>query len=157
MKIIINKGFTLFEMIIVISFIILLAMIAIPSLSSFRKEQALKNTTDDIISLLDKAQSDTQISKNSTTYGVHFETNRAVYFVGSSFSEPNANNIQIDFDSTVNIPSGGLSLNGGGSDVVFARLTGDTIGYGTIIVSLVSDATKQKTITINKTGIISSN
>lgn len=153
-----QKGISILEVMIVIVITMLIITIVVLNLSKFRAEQSLQGTTADLVSLLNEARTNTITSKNSTTYGVHFETNRAVLFVGSSFTEPNSTNKQLDIDSTVNIPSsGGISLNGGGANVVFTRISGDTTNYGTIIVRLTSDATRQKTITINKTGVVSSN
>ncbi len=157
-KIHIIKGFTVVELLLVLTFIIVIASIIVFNLARFRGEQALQNTVSDIISLLNEARTNTTSSKNSTTYGVHFESSRAVLFAGATFTEPNVNNKQIDIDSSVTIPSsGGISLMGGGGDVIFTRIFGDTPNYGTIIVRMVSDQTRQKTITINQTGIVSSN
>ena len=157
-----NKGVTIVEILISVAIIGILSAIIVPNFSEFRREQALNNTTSDIISLLNKAKSDADSLTLSTDYSVHFESDRAVYFVGTSFTEPNSSNIEILFDPSVEIPaSGGLNLNGGGSDVTFTRLTGSTrgyvTGYGTINIQLVSDATRQKTITINRTGPVSVN
>lgn len=153
-----KKGFTVLELLIVLGIIGLLVRIIIPGLASFRNNQILKNNTQDIVSLLNQARSDTLSSLNSTNYGVHIETSRVVYFVGSNFTEPNSSNVVYTLDSNLQIPSsGGINLNGGGANVVFDRLTGDTNNYGTIVIRLSSDATKQRTITINKTGILSSN
>ncbi len=158
MKILKNKGISVMEILIVISIIVILASIVVLNLSQFRREQALQNTTSDLISLLNEARNNTISSKNSTNYGVHFESARAVSFIGGTFTETVSTNKQIDIDSSVSIPaSGGISLNGGGSDVIFTRISGDTLNYGTIIVRLTSDATRQKIITINKTGVVSSN
>ncbi len=158
MKILKNKGMSVLELLIAIAILAIVVSFIILNLSKFRSEQALQNTTSDIISLVNEARTKTISSVNSTTYGVHFEASRAVLFAGSSFTEPNSSNKQVDINSAVSIPvSGGINLNGGGSDVIFTRISGDTTNYGTIIVRLVSDATRQKTITINKTGIVSSN
>ncbi len=158
MKILKNKGMSVLELLMAIAILAIVVSFIILNLSKFRSEQALQNTTSDIISLVNEARTKTISSVNSTTYGVHFEASRAVLFAGSSFTEPNSNNKQVDINSAVSIPvSGGINLNGGGSDVIFTRISGDTTNYGTIIVRLVSDATRQKTITINKTGIVSSN
>jgi prepilin-type N-terminal cleavage/methylation domain-containing protein len=157
-----NQGFTFIEIIIVIAIMAVLAVMILPSLSRFRNEQALKNATADIVSLLNKAKSDADSLTLSTDYSVHFESGRAVYFIGTSFTEPNSNNRELTLDSAVTIPSsGGINLNGGGSNVTFTRLTGDdrgyVTGYGTIIVQLTSDSSRQKIITINKTGAVSVN
>lgn len=162
MRYIRNKGVTIIEILVSIAIIGIIFAIVIPNFSDFGKEQALNNTTSDIVSLLNKAKSDADSLTLSTDYSVHFESDRAVYFIGTSFTEPNATNIEIVFDPSVTIPaSGGINLNGGGSNVTFSRLTGNTrgyvTGYGTINVQLVSDATRQKTITINRTGPVSVN
>jgi prepilin-type N-terminal cleavage/methylation domain-containing protein len=153
-----NKAFTMFELLIVISIISLIVAILLPSLSIFRDSQTLKNTTEDIVTLLNQARSQTLASQNSHYYSVHFEAGRAVLFTDGVFSEPNSSNVEITFDNKVSIPAiGGINLNGGVSDVNFTRLTGDTVDYGTIVVQLNSNNTKTKTITIRKTGIVSSN
>ena len=153
-----NKGFNLFELILAMSILVLTIAIIVPSLSTFRNTQSLKNTTDDIVSLLNQARMQTLSSQNSTYYSVHFEGTRAVLFTGGTFSNSNSTNKVITFDLATKIPaSGGINLNGSGVDVNFTRLTGDTNQYGTIVVQLTSNATKQKTITINKLGIASVN
>lgn len=151
-----NKGITIIEILIVIAIIGIISSVVLLSLSSFRNEQALKNTTIDIVSILNKARQKTLSSVNSNNYSVHFESDRAVLFTGETYSAVDSTNEVIPFSQAVSIPiSGGLNI-GGSSNVTFERLTGDTIG-GTIIVRLISDVTQQKIITINKTGVISSN
>lgn len=158
MKISTNKGISLIELLVVVVIISIMVAIIIPSLSTFRNQQALKNTTEDVISLINKARQDTLSSLNSTNYGVHFESTRAVYFSGPTFTEPNSNNKERKFNSLVKIPtSGGINLNGGGSNIIFTRLTGDTSNYGTIVIQLSSNVAQNKIITINKTGTTSSN
>jgi prepilin-type N-terminal cleavage/methylation domain-containing protein len=152
------RGISLLEIMVVMAIITILCLITIPALSAFRNEQALKNTTDDLVSLLNEARSDTQASLNSTNYSVYIQSNQATYFVGSTYTNGLSTNKQITFNTAVTIPSsGGITLNGGGSIVTFNRLAGDTGEYGTIVIQLVSDATHSKTITINQTGIVSTN
>lgn len=155
MIIIKNKGITIIEILIIIAIIGIISSIVLLNLSKFRQEQSLKNTTSDVVSLLNKARQNTLSSLNSTNYSVHFETDRAVLFSGLIYSPSNSTNEPIIFSSGVIIPSNGINI-GGGSEVTFERLTGDTIG-GTIILQLTSDSAAQKTININKVGIISSN
>jgi Tfp pilus assembly protein FimT len=161
MKILKNKGISVLEIIIIVAIIVVISAIMIPSLSGFRNEQALKNTTIDVISLLNKARQNTLSSLNSTNYSVHFETTKAVLFTGMSYSPSSPTNEPIIFSPAVTIPaSGGINISGGGSDISFERLTGNVINgtiSSTIVIKLVSDPTRTKTITINKTGIIGSN
>lgn len=150
-----SRGISVIEILIVIAVIGILVAIVVPNLTRFRNEQALKNTSADIISLLNEARSNTISSVNSSQYGVYFESGRAVLFVGSTFTEPNSTNKELSFSSAVTIQSsGGISLNGGGSTVVFSRISGDTSNYGTITIQLVSDSSRQKIITIGQTGLV---
>ncbi len=158
MKIIKNRGFNLIELLIVIAIVSLISAISMPALINFQKNQAIKNTRENIVSVLNKAKSNTLASLNSSSYGVHFESNYIIYFMGESFSISDPNNEQINFESGVRIkPIGGINLNTMGNDTIFPRLTGDVIGYGTITIELTDQTTTQKIITINKTGYITSN
>jgi type II secretory pathway pseudopilin PulG len=157
MKILKNKGISLLEVIIAFGVIGILAAIIVPNLSQFHKQQVLQDTSENIISLLNEARNNTISSKNSSSYGVRFQADKAILFAGLSYSDSPTNK-QINLDSSVTIPgSGGINLNGGGSDVIFDRITGDTAEYGTIVIRLASDASKQKTVTISKIGVITSN
>lgn len=153
-----NKGMTLLELLIVIAIIIVLSVIVTPSLSKFKAERSLVNTAEDIVSVLNKARNDTIGSLGGNQYGVHLDTNKFTYFIAPTYINGTSTNIVTTLDDSITIPSsGGINLNGGGSDIIFTRITGDTSNYGTIVLQLSSDATRQKTITINKTGVISSN
>ena len=157
MKILQNKGFSLIEILIVIMVLTLISLVVIPGLINFQREQSLKNTTENIIALLNKAKSDSFSSLNSNNYGVHFTSTSATYFIGNTFDINDPNNQEIDFEKgVVTLTSGGINLNGGGNDVIFPRLTGDTVGYGTIVIHLTSVPARQKIITINKIGSVSS-
>ena len=155
MRIINNKGISLIEILIVVGIISIISTIVIPSLSRFHDQQALRNTTEDVISLLNEARNNTISSKNSTTYGIHFQSDKVILFTGSSFTISSSNK-QINLDSVIIIPSvGGINLNGRGSDIIFDRITGDTAEYGSIIIRLKRDVLKQNIINISKIGIIS--
>lgn len=151
-------GFTLIEVIIVISILTVISALIFPSLSKFRNNRILQNSAEDIVSLLNTAHADTVSSLNSTNYGVKVEQSRVVYFEGSTFTEGVSTNKIIALNSILEIPSsGGVTLNSGGSVIVFNRLTGDTVNYGTILIRLINDTTIQKIITVTKTGSISLN
>jgi type II secretory pathway pseudopilin PulG len=153
-----NHGFTLIELLTVITIFILIIAVVMPNLVNFKTKQSLKNTNENIVALLNKAKSDSLSSLNSSNYGIHFNNDNMVYFAGEVFSEGDSNNQVFAFEPGVEIPEvGGLDLNGGGDNIIFPRLTGDTIGYGIITIRLITDPTIQKVITIEKTGAISSN
>lgn len=153
-----QSGKTIIEVVLILVIIAILLAISLPALSNFRNVQALKNSAEDITSLLNEARTKTLSSYNSTYYSVHFTTTSATLFTGGTYNASATDNKVVTLDSAVNIPSsGGISLNGGGSDVKFTRLSGDTTNYGTIVVQLLSDSSKQKTITVAQTGVVSAN
>ena len=152
-----NKGISLLEIIIVIAIISVLVALIIPNMSEFKKRQNLKNTVVDIVSLLNKAKLDSNSFLDSSVYSVYFATDRVVYFKGTTYSPSNPTNQVILLNSSVTIPSGGINLTNpiGANTITFPQLTEDVRGYGSIIVRMTSDATQQKTITVNKLGTVS--
>ncbi len=151
-----KKGLTIIEVIIIIFLVTIVSTIVFNNLSSFKKEQVLRNTTNNVITFLNKAKQNTLSSINSSAYGVHFDSDKMVLFAGGNYSDSDPNNEIVYFDDSVSIPSvGGLNI-GGSNDVIFERLTGDTTG-GTIKIQLNSDNNKYRIINISKTGLISLN
>ncbi len=82
-------------------------------------------------------------------YGVHFTDSKVTLFAGSSYVPDDTNNR----DFTVNASDSTLSVNltGGGSDVIFQKLSGETVDDGTVTLS---STLRTKTVTIYKTGLI---
>ena len=150
-----TAGFTLFELVLVIAVIGVMASIVVISFSGFRTGQTIPTAVDEITSLLQKAESDTLSGLGGNQYGVHLQSDRAVLFSGTTYSSTSTSNIAIINDSNIAIAS--TTLQGGGSEVLFNKLTGETADYGTFIVKNTSTAVGQKTITISKTGLVSSN
>ncbi len=147
------KGETIMTIVVVISVLVLLIAVIIPPLASSRNKQLVRGAADDIVAQLVTARSKTLASYNSTVYGVHFNTADVTVFTGATYAAGLPTNV-VQTLNGVTVPS--VILNGGGSDVVFDRLTGATNNYGTINVQS-SDASIAKIITITKTGLISVN
>lgn len=152
---IIEKGFSVIEILVTLAIVSILAVIISNRYSDFRETQSLSNTVEEVIALIDEAHSRTLAGDNATTYSVRLETNKAVLFVGTTYSSGASTNKTINIDSVVNLAS--ITLAGGGQEIKFDALTGDTSQYGTFVVKLASSTTGQKTITVSKTGFVSSN
>lgn len=150
-----KRGFTAIELLVGIAVIAVIFSIATGPLKSFRDSQILASDTENILSILKEARSQTIFSKNSSQYGVHFESGRAVLFQGTVFGEPNANNKEFRLNSNLSISN--WSLNGGGQDVIFKRLTGTTDQFGTVTAALKNNPAKVKIINISETGIAGAN
>ncbi len=150
-----ERGFTVIELFIVVLIVGILSLIVVNKYSSFREVQVISNTVEEITALIDEAHNRTLAGDNATTYGVHLESGKAVLFAGTTYSSGASTNKTIAVDSMATIAS--ISLAGGGAEIKFDALTGDTSQYGTFIVKLASSTSGQKTVTISKTGFVSSN
>ncbi len=147
-------GFTFIEILISIAILAIIAMAIIGPFASFRNAQAIKNTSESVVALLNQARVKTLASENLLQYGVHVQTDKAILFSGSSYSGGTSISEIVVSDSNITLTN--ISLLGGGSDVVFNRLTGVTDNYGTLKVIHANANVPQKTITISKTGTVSS-
>lgn len=150
-----QKGVTLLEILIVIAILGALSALIVGNFSSTRGDQVLKNETEAVVALLQEARSNTLSGLDSSQYGVHIQSDRVILFKGSSYSSSDPSNSPYFIDDAVFISS--INLQGGGSDIIFERLTGETTAYGTLILRRASDASLNRTITISSIGLASSN
>jgi prepilin-type N-terminal cleavage/methylation domain-containing protein len=146
-----KSGFTAVELLVVLGIMALIAMIFLSTFISFRKNQALISDTDTVIEVLRQARNQTLTSKNSSVYGVHFGTGTITIFTGSTYTSGAAGNQDFLLNSEDTILT--VSLTGGGRDVVFDRLTGESSQSGTIVVSS-QNISQSRTVTVYKTGLI---
>ena len=148
-----KRGITALEILIVLAVLAGMFAIVIPQFSKMKENQVLKNAVGDILSSLDKARSETLASVNSSSYGVHFQSDGVIIFKGVDFSTRDTSKDEmINIILPANISN--IALGTGISDVYFARLTGTPSHIGTIMVSTTSYS---KTITISASGIASVN
>ncbi|MBV22261.1 MAG: hypothetical protein CMI57_02065 [Parcubacteria group bacterium] len=147
-----KKGFTMTETIIIVAVSIILFAIIVSAFSGFNKNQSLNSTSSEVVSVLNEARALTLASLDNKAYGVHFQSDKVILFKGSVFSSSDPDNKITTISSKISISN--ISLNGGGDDIIFQRLTGKTDQDGTITLSLVSDPSKSKTITVGVSGII---
>lgn len=145
-----QKGISAIEMLIVVLILGILLVTASVQFSDLRKNQALQAATSEVVSVLKKAHSQTLASIDSSTYGVHFDTNAVIIFKGTSYPSDSDEMVSITHPASIS----NINLSGGGSDVYFQRLTGEPNKTGTVTISI---SGASKTITIGATGIISVN
>jgi prepilin-type N-terminal cleavage/methylation domain-containing protein len=147
-----EHAFTIIETLVVIAIIGVLFVIV---LFTFADKGADKQLDADVLNtktLLEEARSLTTSAKEASAYGVHFETNKIVLFTGSTYTAGLSTNKESLLNSVVEISS--INLSGGGSDVVFDRLTGGTSKSGTVTLRLVSDTGNTRTVEINAVGTV---
>lgn len=144
-------AFSLIELIISIAIVAVISVAGIVSFSNTNREEALQLETGKVLSLLEKARAETLSGKSGIAYGVHFEESRAVLFSGSVYSSTDPRNTAQTLHPEIRISS--ISLAGGGSNVLFSRLSGATAQSGTVRLSARSNANASSTITIASTGV----
>jgi len=171
-----NKAFTLMESIIVIAIIVILALIIFPNYYSTKQQLALQRSASKLAQDIRKVQEmamsaqefEGEISLGG--YGIYLrrvpspqisyilyvdKNNNQKYDSGEETIE------EINFESGIRI----LSLSGNHTSIIFTPpdptvlftdADGIDLGLGqiSIVISLISDETKTKTISINKAGLI---
>ncbi len=147
-----NKGFTLIELVIIICILVLIIGFSASSFNLLNKSQALNKSVDFVATVLRQARSLTLSSKNITQHGVHFDTYEIVLFEGSTYIPGAATNTIFPLNHLVRTAD--VNLVGGGREVIFDRLTGDTAQSGTVGMHLISNPSSSMTINIYGTGLI---
>jgi len=145
-----NKGFTLIEILTVIGIFIVIFSFTFYFFGGLDKRESLEKDVAGVTALIRNARLLSIASKNASVFGIHFESDKVILFEGSTYN-PGAPSKIINLSRKVYISS--YSLNNGGQDIVFSRLVGDTINFGTVTLSL-KDSSTSTTITILKTGVI---
>lgn len=147
-------GFTLVEFLVVFSIMALVTMGTVGVFIALRNSQALSKDTEMVSGVLRQARSQTLTSQNASQYGAHISASKITLFAGDTYSAGSSSNQDFALTSSDIIVTAILS--GGGNDVIFKRLSGETSQNGTIVLTSVSSA-NTKTISIYKTGLIESN
>lgn len=146
-----KSGFSLIEILIVIGILGMLLSMSFYFFPAFGKRDALEKDVAGLVAMMREARSSSVLSKNASAFGVHLQENKAVLFEGDSYVSGGPNEEVMQFSKKVYLSS--YSLNMGGSDIVFDRLTGNTSNYGTVTLSLKDNSTST-TITILETGVV---
>ena len=139
------------EVLVVIAILAVLSVITFQTFYRMNSNKAIETDTLRVLLELQKARSLTLSSKNSSQYGVHFATTSVTIFKGTTFDAASSTNLTMTLSKAVNIAT--TSLAGGGADVIFKRLTGETSHYGTTTLSLTASSSVTKTIMIYETGV----
>lgn len=146
------EGFSLIEILIGVAILFLIAFLAIASFTTFRQQVEIDSSSQNILSILRLARSKTLASESEDNYGVHFQSDKYVLFKGAAYdSNDSSNREYILTDSEIY----SITLNGGGSDVIFNRIRGTTDEYGSVAIRLIVDTSKANTININSYGQVS--
>lgn len=142
-------GFTVVELLVVITIAAMLAVVAIAGFRNFVHHERLETAAQDLYTALSEARSATLASEQGQQYGVRIEDDRLIRFRGSSYNAADSAN-QITYFPGVTA----TTTLSGGPTIIFARQTGEASSSGTIrlthAVTLAST-----TLSVSASGLIS--
>ena len=146
------RGFTLLELVVGIAILFILLLVGVWHWGSISREQALSKDRLTLMSLFEEARSLAVSSKSNSAYGINFSSTTAIVFQGNPYNGSNTVLNTYGLNNLVQISA--VNLSGGGFNVYFERLTGNTGQSGSIKLSLINDANSSSTITILGSGIV---
>ena len=139
-------GFTLIELMLSIAILGLLTGLSIPLYATFSNRNSLDLATQNVATLLRRAETYSRGAKLDTQWGVELQSDKATLFNGSNFAGRN-----VAYDEVVTTsPSVGLS---GLNEVLFSKLGGIPQATGSITVTSTNSG-EARMITINAKGVI---
>lgn len=142
-------GFTLLEIIISIGVLTLISSLALVSFINSRNVREVAISGQDVISVLRLAQSKALGGEDNSAWGIHLEQGQSVLFrgisyVGATFTQ--------NFPLPARLEIANISLTGGGSDVIFKRITGRTDQAGSFEVRVQGATTVFFSVSIDGSG-----
>lgn len=144
------RGFSIVEVLVVASVIGILVTVAVAGYRSAGRRVNLTATAQTVAVALDDARNRTIGSRGDSRYGVHFGATDYAIFQGSTYSAADPNNEVRSLPDGLEF--GDVSLAGGGSEVVFDRLTGATSHTGTVTLRLAENPASTQSLTITGQG-----
>ncbi len=115
-----TNGFTLLELMIVISLMVSFAILTIPYTMSFYQSRAVEEQSRIMVNVLERAQSHAITAKEDSDWGVRFfhETNEYLFFKGERYDIRDS-----DYDQTFKTAQGVVTE--GVIEIVFRKNTGE--------------------------------
>lgn len=141
-----NKGFTLLEMLLSIAAIAVIAGISVPVYQSFQVRNDLDVAAVTIVQTSRRAQALAQAVDGDTSWGIRMQSGSIVMFKGASYAGRDA-----AFDEIFQVPTS--IVPSGVSEIVFTKFSGHPQTTGSITLS--SNTNETRNIAINAKGAIS--
>lgn len=149
-KYICNKsGFTIIELLITVSILVVITTFAIIGFKNFASFQQYNQAVGDIQFSLEQTRLSARSTEQDSRHGIKFNSDSIVIFVGDVYSAADPQNQIINYE-LVTLQT---TLAGGVDEVVFDKLTGFPSATGTIVVSGVNFSAST-TIKLTSTGVI---
>lgn len=138
------KGYTLIEVLLTVSLMVLLVGISIPIYQNFQILNELDSAVNLTVRSLRSAQLQAQSVQLDSQWGVSFVSNTVTIYKGATYATRDATYDQ-SYSIPVNVTVTGVS------DIAYTQVFGDTSTTGTITFT---NFNKVKTIVINSKGAL---
>lgn len=138
-----QNGFTLFEILIAMAILAVLAGLGMFLSFDFYRGYAFRYERNILVSIMQKGRSMAMNNINESAHGVHIGSNAYILFQGGSFDSADPLNIEIPI-------SNGMTL-GGSNEILFQQLSGDVPAPGSITLT---NGVQTATISVNDEGSI---
>lgn len=139
-----QKGFTLIEVLLVVSMIAIVAGFSSVVYNHYQQSNQLTLSVEILSQALYTAQLNSKSAKNDSVWGVKIQSEDIVVFQGQDFETRDTSNDMI-FDIPVVITKSGLE------EIVFEKFSGDPQSTGEIFLS---NSQKSETVRVNSFGLI---
>ncbi len=156
-----QKGFSILEVILAVAVLAILLAIATMNLVGATHRTYQNTTAETLIADLKTQQikamnGDTEGSGITGNYGIYFQPTQYVLFRGSTYSPSNPTNFAVKIPDDVNF----TNILFPDSQVIFASGSGEFANFanGKNSVTIINlTGTTQKTVTLNRFGVVTSN
>jgi prepilin-type N-terminal cleavage/methylation domain-containing protein len=154
-----KRGFTLIELLIVVAILIIISVVVVVNLAGKKLNADLVSTTQQIVTTLRQAQSDSMAQEKGMSWGVHFDNSTTTTPFFALFSGSYATGTisgHYPLPSTVAYSTSTLA-SGATLDIIFSQITGAASASTSIGLYMPKESTAlSSTIAISSLGFISS-
>lgn len=144
-----ERAFTLLEMLVAVSLMVLIASFFFRSLLDYGHQQSFRKDLSEIKSLIETTRLKTISAETDSQFGVHFLDNALVIYEGAIYSSSSPTNNVINF-SNIDFST---DLTNSDNGFVFSRLYGVPSATGTVQLIYKRDQSTT-TVTINSNGLL---
>lgn len=148
-----QSGFTLIEVTAAIVIMIFAITVTITAFSNFRARKTMDAAVEQVLAVFSQAHLDTISSKDDRAYGVHLDSDKAVYFVAPTYDSATTTNKIYMIHPAIEITN--IALAGSTTEIVFQRFTGQTSQTGTFELRVKTNTSISTVVTVQGTGSIS--
>jgi prepilin-type N-terminal cleavage/methylation domain-containing protein len=147
-------GFTLVEVMVSIAALTILMLIGNFSFQNSLNSKKLNNEIDNLVSKISEIQTNAITGKGGQNYGIKFNNDSFVSFIGSSYIPTNENNILYLIDSKLEITH---DIPGQEGVIVFSKISGEMNHNQniTVVIREKNNPDRSVSVIIGKLGVIS--